>query len=342
MATDFGMGRVSGGAAGRGYVSAGHYTTAWSGGVTAARGTAVRGGFYHYGSYNRGWWGAHPGAWRWPGWTWGSVWGFATVPVLTTWFGWTAPPIYYDFGNTIVYQGDQVYIDGDPGPTAADYYQQAAALAASAPPENKDQDQWQPLGVFALVQGEQTDPSAVFQLAVNKAGAIRGNYNNVLTDTTLPVVGAVDKKTQRASWIVGDQKTIVYDTGIYNLTRDQSPVLIHFGKDRTQQWLLVRIQENDTRAPAGPEGIAAPPPDPEDGTCRVTVVLPANAELSFNGTVVSQTGPERAFVTPALAKGSSYTYSIRARWTEDGKPVDQTRKVAVQAGGNVRVDFTKQ
>ena len=73
--------------------------------------------------------------------------------------------------------------------------------------------------------------------AVNRAGAVRGNYYNVLTDNNLPVQGAVDKKTQRASWVVGEQKEVVYDTGIANLTKDESPLLIHFGKERTQQWL---------------------------------------------------------------------------------------------------------
>jgi len=57
------------------------------------------------------------------------------------------------------------------------------------------------------------------------------------------VHGAVDSKTQRAAWTVGDNTTTVYETGIYNLTKEQTPVLVHFGKDRTQQWLLVRMQQ---------------------------------------------------------------------------------------------------
>ena len=35
----------------------------------------------------------------------------------------------------------------------------------------------------------------------------------------------------------------VFETGIYNLTKDETPVLVHFGKERTQQWLLVRMQK---------------------------------------------------------------------------------------------------
>ncbi len=39
------------------------------------------------------------------------------------------------------------------------------------------------------------------------------------------------------------------ETGIYNLTQDETPLLVHFGKDRTEQWLLVRLNQDDTDAP---------------------------------------------------------------------------------------------
>jgi uncharacterized protein (TIGR03000 family) len=320
--------------------------------VLAARGAVVRGGYYHYGAFNAGWWGAHPGVWRPFGWNAARVWGWATWPALSGWFGWSAAPVYYDYGNTIVYQGDQVYIDDQPGPSAAVYYQQAVDLATCAPAEppadppadakgDPKGDGWQPLGVFSLVQGDQSDTSAVFQLAVDKAGIIRGNYYNVLTNTTLPVRGAVDKATQRASWIVGDQKETVYDSGIANLTRDESPVLIHFGKERTQQWLLVRVKESDAKpladsAPVEP----APLPATTDTKARITLVVPSDAEVYIDGKAMTQTGSERQFVTPSLEKGSTYNYSIRAVWTQDGRAIETTRTVRFQAGSKVRVDFT--
>ena len=52
----------------------------------------------------------------------------------------------------------------------------------------------------------------------------------------------MDKKTQRAAWIVGDSKDTVYETGIGNLTEAETTMLVHFGKDRTQQWTLVRLE----------------------------------------------------------------------------------------------------
>jgi hypothetical protein len=55
----------------------------------------------------------------------------------------------------------------------------------------------------------------------------------------------VDKKTQRAAWTIGDNKDNVMETGFYNLTKDEAPMLVHFGKDKTEQWLLVRMGQDE-------------------------------------------------------------------------------------------------
>jgi hypothetical protein len=99
------------------------------------------------------------------------------------------------------------------------------------------------------VQGEEKTSNNLFQLAVNQAGVLRGNYYDALMDNTSPVYGSVDKQSQRAAWYIGDKKTTVFETGIYNLTKDQTPLLVHFGQDRTQQWLLVRMQQPNTQSP---------------------------------------------------------------------------------------------
>jgi hypothetical protein len=78
---------------------------------------------------------------------------------------------------------------------------------------------------------------------VNQNGDLRGNYTDAVTDHTLPIHGKVDQKTQRAAWTIGKKNDRVFETGIYNLTKPESPVLVHFGSDRTQQWLLVRVDQ---------------------------------------------------------------------------------------------------
>ncbi len=71
------------------------------------------------------------------------------------------------------------------------------------------------------------------------------------------------------------------------------------------------------------------------------IVVPEGAELWFNGTQTSQTGSQREFVSPPLTPGKGYTYEIKARWTENDKPVEQTRSVHVQANAWQVIDFTK-
>ncbi|MGA2620302.1 MAG: hypothetical protein ABSF26_22005 [Thermoguttaceae bacterium] len=146
-------------------------------------------------------------------------------------------------GSNITYQGDQVYYGDQPVATADQYYQQASDLAQSAPPPEPQSTDWMPLGVFSLVQGDQADSNTMFQLALNKSGAIAGNYYSAVAGSTLPVHGAVDKRTQRVAWTVGDNKTTVFDAGLSSLTKDEAPVLLPYGKERTQQWMLVRIKQ---------------------------------------------------------------------------------------------------
>ncbi len=107
------------------------------------------------------------------------------------------------------------------------------------------------LGVWAMVKGDETESNNILQLAVNKDGVIRGNHYNALTDKTEPLQGSVDKETQRAAWTIGGNSTVVSETGVYNLTQDETEMLIHYGKDRTEQWTLVRLEEPESAAAAG-------------------------------------------------------------------------------------------
>jgi len=70
------------------------------------------------------------------------------------------------------------------------------------------------------------------------------------------------------------------------------------------------------------------------------VRVAANAELWFEGSKTSQDGPFRVFESVPLKPGVDYSYEIRARWTENGKEFDQTRKLTVRAGDHVAINFT--
>lgn len=220
-------------------------------------------GHYHPGYHNWFgpiWWGRHPiatGAWY-------AVRGLARlhhgywwrVPVwaaVNTWFRWTTPgpvwsqPAYYDYGpgGNVTYADNIVYIDGQEIGPADEFAQSAAALATVPPPASEEQAaaaEWMPLGTFAISAHEkEANPTRVIQLAVNRDGVISGTLYNTATDQAYPVQGQVDKQTQRVAFRIGESADIVFETGLYNLTQDEAPALVHFGLDRVANYLLVRL-----------------------------------------------------------------------------------------------------
>ncbi|QDU98708.1 hypothetical protein [Lignipirellula cremea] len=144
------------------------------------------------------------------------------------------------YSNTVVYEGDTVYVNGQPAGTAEAYAAEAVALANSrddAPPEKE----WMPLGVFAMTDGEEAEAQMLLQLAVAKDGTIQGSYYHTLTDTTQPVQGAVDKETRRTAWTIGSNDRLVFEASLVDLTKDEAPLLLHYADGRTQDWQLVRL-----------------------------------------------------------------------------------------------------
>jgi hypothetical protein len=176
---------------------------------------------------------------------------FSYASSATTFFsGSVAPqPVVYDPGTTVVYEGDNYYVNGQASGTATEARQAAAQLATPAvqeipipdPPAEGQPQNWLPLGVWALTQQEQGDANMFMQLSVDKDGTVGGAYKNVMTGDELPVIGQLDKKSQRIAWHVGDVTQTVYETGFSNLENDVASVFVHFGQASTQTWLLVRL-----------------------------------------------------------------------------------------------------
>ena len=99
-----------------------------------------------------------------------------------------------------------------------------------------------------MTKPDQKESVVSIQLAVNKDGVIRGNYTDTNSGKTQLIQGSIDKQTQRVAFTVGDNKTNIIETGLYNLTKDEAPCLIHIGSERTEQWLLVRLQAPEASA----------------------------------------------------------------------------------------------
>lgn len=228
-----------------------------------------RGYHYHGGWFAGGWWNGHAhviGGWhygycfnRHPYRYW---WTVPTYAALTNWFTWSAPsyawsePVYYDYGQggNVYYENNTVYVDGQAVGSTEDYAASAAQLATVEPPADEaaaEEEDWMPLGTFAVSTSEkEAEPTRVVQLAVNKEGIVSGTLYNTATDEAQTVSGQVDKETQRVAIRIGESDDVVIETGLYNLTKDEAPVMVHFGAEKIDYWLLVRLEapEDDSAA----------------------------------------------------------------------------------------------
>jgi len=232
-----------------GIASNGHGTYYHSAAAISVQGVYVRAGCSGYhGCFTNNWYAQYPSAWYPHPWAAAAAWTAVAWSSVAASGGYPAEePVSYDYGSSVVYEGNNVYVNGDAVGTTADYAEAATDIATSGKEANAspDADDWQPLGVFAMVSGEEKSSNNIFQLAINSASVIRGNYYNAVTDTTEPVYGSVDKKTQRVAWTVGDTEKPVYEAGLVNLTKDETTMMVHFANDRSQQATLYRIKQDD-------------------------------------------------------------------------------------------------
>jgi hypothetical protein len=178
----------------------------------------------YYNKYNR-----YPNYWRnnvnwWRGTPWNGVY---------FWLGW-APSIYPYY----YYEGYPIQIDAS-WPGYADEVRTSYAPSA-------DQGDWMPLGVFSLgaTINDVAYSDIFMQLAINRNGDISGIYYNSTTDQSYPIEGAVDSNTQEAYWEVpGQPQAPRMSSGIYNLTQDVASVELTFTGGITQNWFLIRVNE---------------------------------------------------------------------------------------------------
>lgn len=223
-----------------------HPLQPWSPWIMHNNAIVIRRNFNNYYIFTPGWYRRYPGAWYPGAWAYGDPWLYAPWATLSVWMGCSTQGVSYNYGDNVVYQGNSVYVNGQDAGSASEYYQQAQGLAESgASAGNAGDEQWMPLGVFAVSESGQKSATLILELAVNKQAVLRGNMTDLKSNSNEVVSGAVDKQTQRAAWTVGDDKSTVFDTGIYNLTKDQTPVVVHYGDNKTGQLLLVRLEQKE-------------------------------------------------------------------------------------------------
>jgi hypothetical protein len=194
-------------------------------------------------------------------------WTWASAPRINTWFSFGWPrPYYWDYGpgEYIYCYNGVIYVNGQWYMPAREYYQRTYVLVERVPevtPEQAQQIEWLPLGVFAMTP-EGTDRSdLVLQLAVTDDGVLGGTLFNQATGESFAVEGVVEKATQRAVWSYADAagKRIVMETGIYNFTKPDTTALVHFSPDDMQIWQMVRLEQPGEAAAAPAAGPNVPP-----------------------------------------------------------------------------------
>src|SRR5262249_30878002 len=158
-------------------------------------GAYVRSGF-HYSCFTPSWYRVHTAAWVAPRWRVPNIWAVPAWTSVAGWCGITAEPIVYDYGSTTVINNNNVYVDGNKPATAEQYSDQASAMVERGRKAETDKtEEWQPLGVFGLIQGDEKVAQNIFQLAINKAGIVRGNYYDAIADNTIAVTVALTPQT---------------------------------------------------------------------------------------------------------------------------------------------------
>ncbi len=95
-------------------------------------------------------------------------------------------------------------------------------------------------------------------------------------------------------------------------------------------------------APSNTEGqavrsAAASKPNEDRAVIRVTV--PAGAKVWFEETLTQLTGTNRVFYSPPLTRDKTFSYSVRALWTENGREVTRKKRLLVRAGQTVTINF---
>ena len=176
-----------------------------------------------------------------------AFWAGATWGTVSSSCGYPPSRLSTTTGRPLCTKATRFTYNGDPIATAEEYAEQATQFATQGKEAKADdKDEWISLGVFGMVQGEEKDANNIFQLAINKDGIIRGNYYNALSDTTRSRLRFRGQEYATGRLDGGRTKGPVYETGIGNLTQPQTTMLVHFGKDRTQQWTLVRLEARRT------------------------------------------------------------------------------------------------
>jgi uncharacterized protein (TIGR03000 family) len=95
-------------------------------------------------------------------------------------------------------------------------------------------------------------------------------------------------------------------------------------------------------APATPSGKptkTTATDDNGDAVATISVTLPEDAVLKIDDQPTTSTSGMRTLITPALAQGSEFHYTLTAEIVRDGQTLTTTKRVEVRAGEETQVSI---
>lgn len=182
--------------------------------------------------FSAAWYADHPQAWQYTH-PHADAAAVATAAGVAAWLGaaYSTPAYSGGSSTTVVYQ--EVPADE----TAPQ--EQPATVAANVAPV---QQEWMELGTYSLIANPGSPPTLMLQLAVDRAGQLRGVYYDSLTNTTHNVSGTVDRTSQVAQWSLDTNQQLAFSTPLNELLKSTGSVEVKLATG-PQQWQLVRLAD---------------------------------------------------------------------------------------------------
>ncbi len=172
----------------------------------------------------------------------------ATWPRIVVWLPWAwSRPIYYYYetDGDVYYSTTEDFSYLIPVDSKELFIEQAIRIANARYPISKQQSDWMPLGMFAFaLENDSSDtPKRYISLAISKEGAVSGAYFDTANNTMLEIHGGIDPESQRIAWKLGGNDWPIMETGLFNLTKDESTLLIHTSGHTTETQVLIRLDK---------------------------------------------------------------------------------------------------
>jgi hypothetical protein len=191
-----------------------------------------------YQPFTPAWYAAHPNAWQ------------ATHPhadlfvaaTATSLAGWLAVP-YATISASSLSSAGSVESAAAGAATSAPQQPPPDDLADVASAALANDEQWMPLGVFALRPAVEPQAHLVLQMAVSRDGIVRGSQFDTGSQKAQNITGAVDKKTLRVAWRSADNPEATFETALGELLKAEGDLVRRLPDDRREPWKSIQVSK---------------------------------------------------------------------------------------------------